>query len=132
MIKISALLLTVFLIVPASVQAACVSGDIGGKWRIYTAVNKATEFWHICKVSLDSTGEVVVGTASTCEGIGGSTVDITAGQLTVARTCRVTGYLVVSGDTNAFDQAWMTRNTQMFSGVGHNPTTTFVYTAVRK
>jgi hypothetical protein len=124
------LLLAALLIAPAAAEAACKSKDIGGKWYFYMTTNDDAEFWHRCVVKLTNAGEID-GKGSICKSSSGNNRSITDGKLTVKKSCLVKGNLLVDGVTSTFDHAWMTLNTESFSGVGHTPTTTFAYTFVR-
>ena len=130
MVKPTLLLLAATLALPASAQAACDSTDIGGNWALYATMD-GSEFWTFCRLNLNSTGRLSGG-KSNCKTVGQPRSDIFAAEFAVSNRCRVTGYFGVSGDRQDLNHAWMSKNGQMFSGVGHNSTTNFAFTAIRK
>lgn len=124
------LLLIALLAAPASVQAACKTSNFVGTWAIYAATNDAVDFWFRCKLTLNSTGRPAGGD-NFCKVIAEPKSSFYAGLVTAGKTCRVTGFFAVFGEKHTIDQAWMTRNKESFSGVGHTPSMTFTFTAIR-
>jgi hypothetical protein len=131
MTKTVILLLAACLTLPATAQAKCKKIDVGGHWALYATLASSSEYWSICRIDLNSTGRLEGG-KSYCQTAGEPRSNIYAGEFTVKRNCRLKGFFAVSGDTQTFDSAWMSPNKQMFTGVGHNSSENFAFTAVRK
>jgi len=124
------LLLAALVAAPSVAQAACKKSDVGGTWMLYAGTNDPAEQWFRCRVRLNSTGRLAGGN-NYCWHISGPRSSIFAAEISVSRSCRVSGFFASFGDAQTFDHAWMSGNKQVISGVGHNPDNTFTFNAVR-
>lgn len=109
----------VVLLMASSAWAACLQGDVAGRWRVY--INGASEdggFWTWCSVTITSSGAV---TGGTCRNSDGGSEAVTGGRLNLTSpdACVLKGSLITSRTgTHTITDSALDRGKTVITGVG--------------
>ena len=115
----------------ASAHATCTQADGAGTWRaFFTAGSDADISWLRCTIRLNASG--VVGANSFCFRNNGTKVFATAGQVTIASSCAVSGSFTLAGLVKNIVDGQLSQDKTIMAGVGKDNDGSFTFTALKK
>lgn len=101
--------------------ASCSQADAAGTWRINGVVwdqEGVDETESIkCKIKVTSAGNIS-GSKSICTVFGAGTVDVSGGNVALAKNCSISGKLKTNGGTVKFRSGQMDRSKDSFAILG--------------
>ena len=107
---------------PVEAWAACTSSDRAGTWQIYSLfTDNVDSGWHKCKVRIAAGGGVRSGTRCVTKdaGTGATSSDtVQGGNINIQSSCKITGYIKISGCRITINEGWISRDKTMMSAVG--------------
>ena len=122
---------------PSAGWAACKQSDLKGTWfftKHWFADLINSTGWTSCKLKIDANGNIAAG--KTCaESVGGISTTDSGGKLTLRRSCKVKGSVLLVGESPIIlTKVQMEKvNKTIFSGAGqHSDGFSFIVTAMQK
>lgn len=121
---------------PALAKGACRDSDLAGSYTL-SAETSGTQgtFWTTCALEIGADGRVAAGTACVQRDQAGTeaAATVNGGAIALARSCKVTGSLVIAGFESVVVKARMSRDKRRVEGQAANPHdgSSVIFTAAR-
>ena len=127
---IGAAVVAAILLAGPPAWAACTLAELAGRYQFYA--HFGLEYgWIRCPIKIRSNGKLKTGTR--CVNSDGTVETIIGGRFSVATNCRVSGKLVTSAFVSFLDHAWLAKDKNFITGVGHDDDgVTWLFTAIRR
>lgn len=111
-------------LLPAAASARCRNGDLEGRYALSAETRgDLGTFWTICELQIGADGTIQPGTNCLQRDAEGAEAQakVDGGTISVRRSCRISGSIVIAGYESVVIKARMTRDKSIVKGKAENP-----------